>query len=79
MPSIAASSLTVIQPTSNGAILQWTVIYENQESLVNGFFRGYRIEWCDAALSQTECEKQKRFQVGKLFSLLRVWQLDLRF
>ena len=62
-PSLAASELTVIQSTSNGAILQWTVISEDQEAQVNGFFRGYRIEWCDVTLTQIECEKQKRFQV----------------
>uniref|UniRef100_A0A0R3W956 Neuroglian n=1 Tax=Taenia asiatica TaxID=60517 RepID=A0A0R3W956_TAEAS len=62
MPSIAPSALTVVQPTSDGAVLQWTIIFQNQEPLVNGFFRGYRIEWCNAALSQVECGRQKRFQ-----------------
>ncbi|VDM16171.1 unnamed protein product [Hydatigera taeniaeformis] len=62
MPSIAASALTVVRPTSDGAVLQWTIILQNQEPLVNGFFRGYRIEWCDATLNQVECERQKRFQ-----------------
>ncbi|EUB59051.1 Neuroglian [Echinococcus granulosus] len=62
MPSIAASALTVVQPTSDGAVLQWTIIFQNQEPLVNGFFRGYRIEWCNATLNQVECERQKRFQ-----------------
>ncbi|KAL5966472.1 Neuroglian [Taenia solium] len=62
MPSIAPSALTVVHPTSDGAVLQWTIIFQNQEPLVNGFFRGYRIEWCNAALNQVECGRQKRFQ-----------------
>ncbi|VDD77025.1 unnamed protein product [Mesocestoides corti] len=69
MPSIAAPELTVLEPTSDGALLQWTVISENQAPLVNGFFRGYRIEWCTANLSQIECEDQKRFQ-DVLFQIL---------
>lgn len=71
MPSIAASTPIVAQPTSDGAILQWTVIAQNQEAQVNGFFRGYRIEWCEASLTQTECERQKRFQ-DVLFQRLAV-------
>lgn len=71
MPSLAAPQLTVLQPTSDGAVLQWTVITQNQEPMVNGFFRGYRVEWCLASLSLLECEKQKRFQ-DVLFQRLSV-------
>ncbi|VDN98408.1 unnamed protein product [Rodentolepis nana] len=71
MPSIAASTPTVVQSTSDGAVLQWIVITQNQEPQVNGFFRGYRVEWCLASLAQMECERQKRFQ-DVLFQRLSV-------
>ncbi|KAM3177450.1 hypothetical protein ACTXT7_004535 [Hymenolepis weldensis] len=71
MPSIAAPTPTIVQPTSDGAVLQWTVITQNQEAQINGFFRGYRVEWCIASLTQTECESQKRFQ-DVLFQRLSV-------
>ncbi|KAL7059988.1 hypothetical protein AAHC03_09230 [Spirometra sp. Aus1] len=62
MPNIAPPAPTVLQATSTGAVLQWTVITQQQEVHVNGFFRGYRVEWCPSKLTTTECEKEKRFQ-----------------
>lgn len=71
MPSIAPPTPTIVQPTSDGAVLQWTIITQNQEAQINGFFRGYRVEWCIASLTQAECENQKRFQ-DVLFQRLSV-------
>ncbi|KAM7535344.1 hypothetical protein Aperf_G00000097093 [Anoplocephala perfoliata] len=71
MPSIVVPAPIVVQSTSDGAVLQWTIIAQSQEAQVNGFFRGYRIEWCESSLTQTECELQKRFQ-DVLFQRLSV-------
>lgn len=70
MPGIVAPTPTVLETTSNGAVLQWTVISQNQEALVNGFFRGYRVEWCPVGLTAIQCEREKRFQVSGVASSL---------
>ncbi|VDM03466.1 unnamed protein product [Schistocephalus solidus] len=71
MPNFAPPAPTVLQVTSTGAVLQWTVITQQQEAHVNGFFRGYRVEWCPSTLTITECEREKRFK-DVLFQMLPV-------
>ncbi|VDK89220.1 unnamed protein product [Dibothriocephalus latus] len=71
MPSVIPSAPTVLQATSTGAVLQWTVITQQQETSVNGFFRGYRVEWCPSQFTGPECEKEKRFQ-DVLFQMLPI-------
>ncbi|KAL3319029.1 hypothetical protein Ciccas_002299 [Cichlidogyrus casuarinus] len=61
-PGLTAGALTVINTTSTGAILQWTVLRESDLTNLAGFFRGYRIEWCPATVTQTQCQQNIRFQ-----------------
>ncbi|GAA55926.1 neuroglian, partial [Clonorchis sinensis] len=62
VPTIVPPSPTLVNATSKGAVLRWQAITEAQLPQVNGYFRGYRIEWCDASLDVIQCDKQTRFQ-----------------
>ncbi|CAL8079591.1 unnamed protein product [Calicophoron daubneyi] len=62
VPTIVPPTPTVVRTTPRGAELQWTAITESESAQMNGYFRGYRIGWCNAALNEANCETQKRYQ-----------------
>ncbi|CAH8558035.1 unnamed protein product [Dicrocoelium dendriticum] len=62
VPTISPPTPTVINVTGQGAVLQWQALTEAQAFQVNGYFRGYRIEWCDASATSTQCAAGTRFQ-----------------
>ncbi|THD28052.1 Neuroglian [Fasciola hepatica] len=62
VPTVVPPSPTILSPTSRGANLQWQAITAAQEPQVQGYFRGYRVEWCLSGLTTTDCETNKRFQ-----------------
>ncbi|VDP80263.1 unnamed protein product [Echinostoma caproni] len=64
VPTIVPPVPTVLAATARGAQLQWQTISAAQEAQVQGYFRGYRVEWCLASLTTTECETNKRFQAS---------------
>lgn len=66
VPTVVPPVPTVLSSTPRGANLQWQAITAAEEPQVQGYFRGYRVEWCFANLTGTECEINKRFQVNQL-------------
>ncbi|VEL08164.1 unnamed protein product [Protopolystoma xenopodis] len=64
VPTVLPAAPSLVSPTANGGVLTWNVLTEADTANVNGFFRGYRLEWCNADVSAEVCEKHKRFQVG---------------
>ncbi|KAF5394306.1 hypothetical protein PHET_11868 [Paragonimus heterotremus] len=62
VPTITPPVPIVVNATARGAILQWQAISAAELPQVNGYFRGYRIEWCNATLDTAQCEAQFRFQ-----------------
>ncbi|KAF8568840.1 hypothetical protein P879_04178 [Paragonimus westermani] len=62
VPTITPPVPVVVNATPRGAVLRWQAISAAELPQVNGYFRGYRIEWCNATLDTAQCEAQFRFQ-----------------
>nr|CAH8826305.1 unnamed protein product [Trichobilharzia regenti] len=62
MPTVAPPAPVLLNTTSQGILLRLKVLEANEKANIRGFFRGYRIEWCDASLDATKCEAKKQFR-----------------
>lgn len=65
MPTVSPPAPTVINSTVQGVHLKLKIIEANQVADIKGFFRGYRIEWCDASLDPVKCDALRQFKVSK--------------
>lgn len=60
--------LQILQIGSNFVLLNWKLIKTNKFiQTINGYFRGFRIEWCKANLPIESCEYYKSFEVNIYF------------
>ncbi|CAH8446819.1 unnamed protein product [Schistosoma bovis] len=62
MPTVSPPAPTVINSTVQGVHLKLKIIEANQVADIKGFFRGYRIEWCDASLDPVKCDALRQFK-----------------
>ncbi|CAH8462402.1 unnamed protein product [Heterobilharzia americana] len=62
MPTVSPPAPIVLNITAQGVQLQLKVIEANTEADIKGFFRGYRIEWCDSSLDTVKCDAKKQFK-----------------
>ncbi|CAH8539580.1 unnamed protein product [Schistosoma turkestanicum] len=63
IPQFAPTQLRILNIGSNHLLLSWKMIKDIDFTLkINGIFQGFRVEWCDADLSNDSCEFYKKFQ-----------------
>nr|BAE94191.1 L1-like cell adhesion molecule [Dugesia japonica] len=59
----AQLAMTAGAPGKGYVPLSWTILSQAEvKSSMKGFFRGYRIEWCLASLSDLECDVSTQYQ-----------------
>ncbi|CAH8818851.1 unnamed protein product, partial [Schistosoma curassoni] len=63
IPQLIPIQLRVLYIGSNHLLLSWKMIKDSNFLLkINGIFQGFRIEWCNADLSNDSCEFYKKVQ-----------------
>ncbi|KAK4473717.1 hypothetical protein MN116_003061 [Schistosoma mekongi] len=62
MTTVSPPAPTILNTSVQGVTLQLKVIEANQAADIKGFFRGYRIEWCDASLDEVKCSAKTQFK-----------------
>ncbi|XP_018652919.1 septate junction protein [Schistosoma mansoni] len=63
IPQLTPIELKILHINSNNITLSWKMINDSDFSMkMNGIFQGFRIEWCNADLSNDSCEFYKKSQ-----------------